>query len=83
MVAAKSLERENDVPSASLISEQARRLLRNCAEVLAIVALVGGLYWYMEFINTVPDCALENHHHAGNCPVQLLAWYPKSKILTW
>ncbi len=49
----------------------------------AIVGLCADLYLYMAFIQTVPECAVENHHGAGNCPVQLLRWYPESKIAKW
>lgn len=83
MLASKGIAAENTVESVRSISDGAKRIVRYCAEGLAIVGLVGGLYWYMEFINTVPDCAVENHHGAGNCPVQLLAWYPKSLVQSW
>lgn len=53
------------------------------ALAIAIVGLCAGLYVYMAFIQTAPQCALENHHGAGNCPVQLLRWYPTSKIEKW
>ncbi len=57
--------------------------VRYILELLAIVGLCAGLYLYMAFIQTIPQCALENHHGAGNCPVQLLRWYPASKIEKW
>jgi hypothetical protein len=72
-----------DDQSAGLISAKTKRWLCYGGEGIAIVALTGGLYWYMEFINTIPECAQENHHGTGNCPVQLLAWYPASKIQDW
>jgi hypothetical protein len=66
-----------------LLAPQVKRALWYCSELVAITVLVGLLYWYMEFLKIVPDCARENHHGAGNCPVQLLSWYPKSVIRTW
>jgi hypothetical protein len=56
---------------------------RYLLEVVAIVALCLGLYRYMVFIHTPPECALENHHHTGNCPVQLIRWYHASQIANW
>jgi hypothetical protein len=69
--------------NSSVVSEKAKRWIGYCGEALAILALIGGLYWYMELIQTVPECALDNHHGAGNCPVQLLVWYPHNVIETW
>jgi hypothetical protein len=58
-------------------------VVRHVFEFLAIVGLCAGLYLYLAFIQTVPECAVENHHGAGNCPGQLLRWYPESKITKW
>lgn len=59
------------------------KLLRYVLELVTILGLCAGLYFYMAFIHTTPECALENHHGAGNCPVQLLRWYPASQIASW
>ncbi len=61
-------------------------LLRRPRYLIAIAlagALYAGLYFYAEFIKTPPACALENHHRAGNCPVQVLRWYPRNAIENW
>lgn len=53
------------VKHSSLVSEKSKRWIGYGGEALAILALVGRLSWYMEFIQTVPECALDNHHGAG------------------
>ena len=58
-------------------------LMRHVIGLVAILGLCAGLYLYMAFIQTTPQCALENHHGAANCPVQLLRWYPTSKVEKW
>ncbi len=69
-------------PGHTLGSREGRRstLVRYVIELVAIVGLCAGLYLYTAFMQVIPQCALENHHGAGNCPVQLLRWYPTSKI---
>ncbi len=73
------------VPDHGLAGHDRRgsTVLRYVLELLAIVGLCAGLYRYMVFIQTIPECAVENHHGAGNCPVQLLRWYPSSQIAKW
>jgi hypothetical protein len=39
-------------------------------------ALYVGITSYARPIHTIPECALENHHGMGNCPVQILRRYP-------
>ena len=72
-------------PGHTLGSREGRRstLVRYVIELVAIVGLCAGLYLYTAFMQVIPQCALENHHGAGNCPVQLLRWYPTSKIAKW
>jgi hypothetical protein len=54
-----------------------------CLAAVLITALYAGLSAYGEFIKIPPACALDNHHGPGNCPVQLLRWYPMSAIEGW
>jgi hypothetical protein len=48
--------------------------------ILATIAICAALYVgitsYARPIHTIPECALENHHGMGNCPVQILCRYP-------
>jgi hypothetical protein len=45
---------------------------------LALITVLGvGVNTYARHIFTVPECALENHHGLGNCPVQTLRRYPQ------
>lgn len=59
------------------------RLLRFLLAIVLTTALYAGLSSYVELINAPPPCALENHHGPGNCPVQVLRWYPMSAIRAW
>ncbi len=45
---------------------------------LALITFLGdGINTYARHILTVPECALENHHGLGNCPVQTPRWDPQ------
>jgi hypothetical protein len=50
--------------------------LRYLLEAVFVIALCVGVYFYIQFLSTTPECALTTHHGVGNCPVQLLRWYP-------
>lgn len=68
----------------SFTKEGLLRRLRFLIAIVLAAALYAGLhFYYAEFIKTPPACALENHHRAGNCPVQVLRWYPRSAIDGW
>jgi hypothetical protein len=41
-----------------------------------IAVLWVGISSYSQPIKAVPECALENHHGLGNCPIQALRSYP-------
>ncbi len=44
---------------------------------VVVALLVYGAYAYVQFVNTVPECAKQSHHGIGDCPAQLLRWYPQ------
>jgi hypothetical protein len=44
--------------------------------VVLSAALYVGITSYARSIHTIPERALETHHGIGNCPVQILRWYP-------
>jgi hypothetical protein len=50
------------------------------AVLLLLAVLSAALYVditsYARSIHTIPECALENHHGMGNCPIQILRRYP-------
>jgi ABC-type proline/glycine betaine transport system permease subunit len=53
------------------------KALRYILTLALITVLSVGINTYAQHIPTVPECALENHHGLGNCPVQTLRWYPQ------
>jgi hypothetical protein len=52
------------------------KALRYMSLAVLSTALYVGITSYARSIHTIPECALENHHGIGNCPVQILRWYP-------
>jgi hypothetical protein len=71
--------------SPSPLSFSKSKVLRYTSLAVLSAALYVGITSYARSIHTIPDarsihtipeCALENHHGIGNCPVQILRWYP-------
>lgn len=52
------------------------KVLRYILMLTFIAVFYVGINAYARHTLTVPECALENHHGLGNCPVQTLRWYP-------
>jgi hypothetical protein len=52
------------------------KALRYMSLVVLSAALYVGITSYARSIHTIPERALETHHGIGNCPVQILRWYP-------
>ncbi len=52
------------------------KALRYMLLAVLSAALYVGITSYARSIHTIPECALENHHGIGNCPVQILRRYP-------
>ena len=62
--------------SPSPLSFSKSKVLRYTSLAVLSAALYVGMTSYAQSIHTIPECALENHHGIGNCPVQILRWYP-------
>ncbi len=62
-------------PYCSPVFSKSKALRYMLLAVLS-AALYVGITSYARSIHTIPECALENHHGMGNCPVQILRRYP-------